>query len=120
MSQNRVREGRVYDQRAEGDGRRILVDRLWPRGVKKDDDRIDEWLPEVAPSTELRKWYGHDPARYDEFSERYKQELHAGSAAALAQLVDHAREGTVTLLTATKDLATSEVPLLARVVRGSL
>ncbi|MGA2331329.1 MAG: DUF488 domain-containing protein [Syntrophales bacterium] len=66
---------RVYDQVSPGDGKRILVDRLWPRGIKKEAAAIDEWLKDIAPSTELRKWYSHDPAKWGEFKQRYKIEL---------------------------------------------
>jgi uncharacterized protein YeaO (DUF488 family) len=66
---------RVYDQVSPGDGQRILVDRLWPRGIKKEAAAIDEWLKDIAPSTELRKWYSHDPAKWGEFKQRYKIEL---------------------------------------------
>jgi len=66
---------RVYDQVSPGDGKRILVDRLWPRGMKKEAAAIDEWLKDIAPSTELRKWYSHDPAKWGEFKQRYKIEL---------------------------------------------
>jgi uncharacterized protein YeaO (DUF488 family) len=66
---------RVYAQVSPGDGKRILVDRLWPRGIKKEDAAIDEWLKEIAPSTVLRKWYSHDPAKWGEFKKRYKIEL---------------------------------------------
>src|SRR5215471_3572552 len=70
-----VRIGRVYDAPRDGDGRRILVDRLWPRGLAKEAAAIDEWLKAVAPSSELRRWYGHDPALFEEFGRRYGQEL---------------------------------------------
>ncbi|MEY4744910.1 MAG: hypothetical protein RL272_855 [Candidatus Parcubacteria bacterium] len=71
---------RVYDQPRRGDGRRILVDRLWPRGLAKDRAKIDEWLREVAPSDGLRKWYGHDPERWPEFRKRYRRELRSNAA----------------------------------------
>jgi uncharacterized protein YeaO (DUF488 family) len=70
-----VRYRRVYDDASPEDGRRILVDRIWPRGVRKEDARLDDWLRDVAPSTELRRWYGHDPERYEEFRRRYLAEL---------------------------------------------
>ncbi|BEH11975.1 MULTISPECIES: DUF488 domain-containing protein [Geobacter] len=97
-----VRVKRIYDEPATEDGTRVLVDRLWPRGIAKDKARIDEWLKEIAPSDELRQWFGHDPARWDEFRERYRQELDAK-----AELLDGLRKlvagGTVTLLFAAKD-----------------
>ncbi len=93
---------RIYDPPAPEDGTRVLVDRLWPRGISKDEARIDEWLKEIAPSDELRKWFGHDPARWEEFRKRYRQEL-----AAKAELMDELRKlaGTrkMTLLFAAKD-----------------
>lgn len=97
-----VRIKRIYDEPAAEDGQRILVDRLWPRGISKDKARIDEWLKEIAPSDELRKWFGHDPARWEEFRERYRQELEA-KAELVAGLRKLAAEGTVTLLFAAKD-----------------
>ncbi|MGB4549271.1 MAG: DUF488 family protein, partial [Syntrophales bacterium] len=66
---------RIYDPASPGDGRRILVDRLWPRGIRKEDAAIDEWLKELAPSAELRKWFAHDPAKWSEFQKRYRKEL---------------------------------------------
>lgn len=97
-----VRIKRIYDEPAAGDGKRILVDRLWPRGIAKEKARIDEWLKEIAPSDELRKWFGHDPAKWEEFRERYRRELEA-KAELLGGLRKLASEGTVTLLFAAKD-----------------
>jgi uncharacterized protein YeaO (DUF488 family) len=112
-----VRVGRVYDERAPGEGTRVLVDRLWPRGIRKDDPRIDEWMPEVAPSKELRSWYGHEPSLFAEFSGRYEHELGGGEQSeALATLRDLARGGPVTLLTATRDVAHSQAVVLARLL----
>ena len=93
---------RVYDEPMAADGKRILVDRLWPRGIAKEKARIDEWLKEIAPSDELRKWFGHDPARWDEFRERYRRELEA-KAELLSGLRKLAGKGTVTLLFAARD-----------------
>jgi DNA-3-methyladenine glycosylase len=76
----RVELKRAYDDPAPSDGYRILVDRLWPRGVSKAEAAIDEWLKEVAPSTELRRWFGHDPERFDEFTTRYRAELEGSEA----------------------------------------
>lgn len=103
-----VRVRRVYDDPAADDGRRILVDRVWPRGVRKDDLALDDWAKDVAPSTELRTWYHHDPDRLAEFTERYRAELAHNEA--LARLRD--RPGTLTLLTATKDLTLSHATIL--------
>jgi uncharacterized protein YeaO (DUF488 family) len=93
---------RIYDPPTSDDGRRILVDRLWPRGLTKDGARVDEWLKEIAPSDELRKWFGHDPARWEEFRMRYREELKAHGDL-LERLHSEAKKGTVTLLFAAKD-----------------
>jgi len=79
---------RVYEEKADGDGFRILVDRLWPRGLSKAKAHVDLWLKDIAPSTELRQWFGHDPARWTEFQRRYRDEL-AANAAAVAALREH-------------------------------
>lgn len=95
---------RVYDSPVPP-GRRVLVDRLWPRGVKKAEAGLDEWLKEVAPSTELRRWYGHDVVRFEEFSHRYRVEMESSPAAeAVRHLIQLSRSGPVLLLTATKDV----------------
>jgi uncharacterized protein YeaO (DUF488 family) len=99
-----VRVRRVYDQPSPDDGERLLVDRLWPRGLSREAARIDDWVKEAAPSAELRRWYGHEPARFAEFRRRYASELRAPArAGALARLREAAGRGTVTLLTATRD-----------------
>ncbi len=92
-----VRIKRVYENAEAGDGLRVLVDRLWPRGLSKEKAGIDRWLREISPSTELRKWYGHDPARWEEFKTRYFGELDRNSEA-ISELAAQARAGTVTLL----------------------
>ncbi|HZP94090.1 MAG TPA: DUF488 domain-containing protein [Burkholderiales bacterium] len=88
---------RAYDAPEPDDGLRVLVDRLWPRGVSKDSAHVDLWLKELAPSAALRKWFGHDPAKWDEFRARYRREL-ASQAEAVARLVELARKGPVTLV----------------------
>lgn len=93
---------RVYEKPATNDGTRILVDRVWPRGVKKEDARIDKWLKDVAPSTKLRKWFGHDPERWGEFRERYFEELD-GNPDAVGQLMAEVQYGPVTLVYSAKD-----------------
>ncbi len=106
---------RVYDAPQRGDGQRVLVDRLWPRGLSKGAAAMDEWLKAVAPSDELRRWYGHDPALFGEFSSRYSRELSdPDRSAALAHLRDLARSGPLTLLTATRDLEHSQAAVLAK------
>ncbi|WP_027927506.1 DUF488 domain-containing protein [Amycolatopsis benzoatilytica] len=104
---------RIYDQPARSDGVRVLVDRVWPRGMRKENAHLDEWLREVAPSTELRHWYGHDPARFAEFRRRYLAELGESprrEAARHLRLV--ARQHDLTLLTATRDLEHSQAAVL--------
>ncbi|MFJ1916597.1 DUF488 domain-containing protein [Streptomyces sp. NPDC088147] len=114
-----VRVRRVYEAPEPGDGTRVLVDRLWPRGLAKSEAALDEWLRDAAPSAELRKWYGHDPARFGEFAGRYAAELAGpGPGPALARLRALAAEDTLTLLTATKDTRYSHALLLAAEVRG--
>lgn len=97
-----IRLKRIYDERAADDGYRVLVDRLWPRGVSKQRAQLDEWRRDIAPSTTLRKWYGHEAERWDEFRERYRAELE-GHREALGRLAERARRGTVTLLYAARD-----------------
>lgn len=93
---------RVYEKAEKGDGFRVLVDRLWPRGLRKEDARIDLWLKEVAPSDALRKWYAHDPEKWPEFRKRYFAELE-GKRDAAAQLREGAERGAMTLLYASKE-----------------
>lgn len=113
-----IRIRRVYDSAAAADGVRVLVDRIWPHGLRKEAAHLDSWAKDVAPSTELRHWYGHDPAKFDEFRRRYTAEL-TGSAQreALGRLRAMATERPVTLLTATKDLRISQVAVLAQLLR---
>jgi uncharacterized protein YeaO (DUF488 family) len=94
---------RVYDPVSPEDGKRILIDRLWPRGIKKEKAHIDEWLKEIAPSNELRKWYSHDPAKWAEFKKRYKKEL-VGKSELLNKIKAEAEKQPVTLLFSTKEL----------------
>jgi len=93
---------RAYDTPSARDGARILVDRLWPRGVSRDEAEIDEWLKEIAPSDGLRKWFGHDPSLWDEFRSRYRQELQT-HASLLERLKEKGKRETVTLVYAAKD-----------------
>lgn len=109
-----VRVGRVYEPRTPDDGARVLVDRIWPRGLSKDKADLDEWCKDIAPSTVLRKWYGHDPGRFAEFGRRYRGELTDPlRAEALAHLRELAKDRPVTLLTATKHAEISEAVVLA-------
>lgn len=93
---------RAYEPAEAGDGRRFLVERLWPRGVKKENLRIDDWLKEVAPSTELRKWFSHDPAKWKEFRRRYVAELNDRQDT-LQPLLEAARQGKITLVYSSHD-----------------
>lgn len=114
-----VRIARIYEEPTADDGKRILVDRLWPRGVSKERAQLDDWCKAVAPSTELRRWYGHVPERFEEFSARYQAELSEGERAeALAGIAAAAKGGTVTLLTATKDPELSEAAVLKDAIDG--
>lgn len=94
-----VAQKRVYEEPAPSDGMRVLVDRLWPRGLSKEKAHVDVWLKDVAPSRELRTWFGHDPAKFEEFRRRYEAELeHEPTRSALAKLREMARAQHVTLV----------------------
>ncbi len=115
-----IRVRRVYDDPSPQDGVRVLVDRVWPRGLRKDAARLDEWAKDVAPSTGLRTWYHHDPAKFSEFRQRYTAELQQpGPREALSRLRALAAGKPVTLLTATKDLNLSQAAVLAGLLRGT-
>ena len=115
MAEVRVR--RVYDEPEDNDGVRVLVDRIWPRGMTKARAALNEWCKEVAPSTELRKWYSHDPAKFEDFTRRYGAELEqAERAQALQHLRDLAADTRLTLLTASKDVDISEATVLAAIL----
>ncbi len=114
-SERSVRIHRVYDHDHPVSGHLVLVDRLWPRGVRKADLEFDEWCKDVAPSTELRRWYGHDPGRFDEFARRYRDELGSDPAAEqVARLSGFADEDGLVLLTATRDVEHSGAEVLRR------
>jgi len=113
----KVRVRRVYDEPDEDDGLRILVDRIWPRGMTKARAALDEWCKDVAPSTELRKWYSHDAARFEEFTRRYVVELQqADRGQALQRLRNLAADRRLTLLTASKAVEISEAAVLAAIL----
>lgn len=113
----RISVKRVYEEPHRSDGLRILVDRLWPRGIRKEGLPHDRWLKEVAPSTELRKWYGHKPDRFREFARRYRRELRSGVASeALKELRGLSRARRLTLLTATRDVDRSGAQVLADIL----
>ncbi len=106
---------RVYDQHDMADGKRVLVDRLWPRGMKKEEARIDLWPKEIAPSDELRKWFSHDPAKWKEFKKRYRIEL-GDRQDVLEVLRKESRRGTVTLLFAAKDTERNNAVALREII----
>jgi uncharacterized protein YeaO (DUF488 family) len=107
---------RVYAPPGPRDGKRVLIDRLWPRGLGKDEASVDLWLKDVAPSTGLRKWFGHDPRRWDEFRKRYRAELEGSEA--LAKLKAMARRGRVTLVYGAKDEAHNDAVVLQALIEG--
>jgi uncharacterized protein YeaO (DUF488 family) len=115
----KIRAKRVYDSPSPDDGFRVLIDGMWPRGVSRERAAIDLWARELAPSDELRRWYGHEPARFDEFSRRYRSELR-GRRERLAELRRHARAGGVTLVFAARDAEHSNATVLVEVLRRGL
>ena len=103
---------RVYEPPSETDGTRILIDRLWPRGLSKDKAHVDLWLKAIAPSTELRQWFGHDPDRWAEFQSRYRAELEANPDA-VAELISALRRGPATLVYGARDETRNDAVVLA-------
>jgi uncharacterized protein YeaO (DUF488 family) len=116
MAKTEVRIRRVYAEPEDDDGKRILVDRLWPRGLTKEKARVDLWLKDVAPSTELRKWYGHDPERWPEFKRRYLEELKK-LGEPLALLRQEAKRGPITLVYGARDEEHNEAVVLLDLLR---
>jgi uncharacterized protein YeaO (DUF488 family) len=110
-----VKLKRAYEPPTRSDGRRVLIDRLWPRGVKKTDARIDEWMKDIAPSTELRKWFGHEPARWPEFRRRYKVEVRRHPDQ-LDRLCTLARDGTLTLVFSAHDEEHNDAVVLKELI----
>lgn len=110
---------RAYDPPTRNDGYRVLIDRLWPRGVSKDEAALDEWARDVAPSDELRQWFGHDEHRWDGFQRRYRQEL-AHDAVQVASLVDQAKHRRVTLVFGAHDVAHNNAVVLREVIEERL
>jgi uncharacterized protein YeaO (DUF488 family) len=108
---------RVYEPRSASDGKRILVDRLWPRGLSREKAGVDLWLKDIAPSTELRKWFGHDPAKWTEFQKRYRAEVKE-NAEPLTALKREAKAGLVTLLFGAKDEEHNEAIILQSILKG--
>lgn len=111
-----VRLKRAYEPSARSDGYRVLIDRLWPRGVSKDVAQLDEWARELAPSSELRRWFGHDPAKFDEFRRRYREEL-AAQERKLRELRRRGDEGTLTLVYGARDSEHNDAVVLAELLR---
>jgi uncharacterized protein YeaO (DUF488 family) len=114
-----IRLKRAYEPARRADGHRVLVDRIWPRGLPREDARIDEWARDLAPSDSLRRWYGHDPERFEEFRRRYVDEL-AGHRGRLSELRRRARDGRLTLVFAARDVERSNAAVLASVLRRGL
>jgi uncharacterized protein YeaO (DUF488 family) len=113
-----VRLKRAYEPPEKQDGARILVDRLWPRGVSKAEAKLDEWIKDIAPSAGLRTWFGHDPRRWDEFRRRYRAEL-ARQPETLNDLRRRAREGQITLVYSARDEAHNDAVVLRNVILGA-
>ena len=108
---------RVYEGESPDDGKRVLIDRLWPRGIKKEDIRIDEWLKEIAPSNELRQWFAHDPSKWKEFKKRYDREL-TEKKPLVEALRRQAKQGTITLLFSAKDAEHNNAVALRELISG--
>jgi len=113
-----VKIKRIYDQPEKADGKRVLVDRLWPRGVKKEDAGLDLWLKDIAPSDELRKWFSHDPSKWQEFKKRYRHELKdkPDMQGMIEDFKKAAQQGTVTLLYAAKDADRNNAVVLKEMI----
>jgi uncharacterized protein YeaO (DUF488 family) len=119
MAEGRVQVRRVYEEPEPEDGTRVLVDRIWPRGLTRAKAALNEWCKDVAPSDELRKWYGHDPGRFEEFGRRYRVELQGPrQAEALSHLRGLAKDRRLTLLTGTRQPEISEAAVLAALLRA--
>jgi uncharacterized protein YeaO (DUF488 family) len=112
-----LRIKRVYDPPDPSDGYRVLVDRLWPRGLGKENARLDDWRPDIAPTNTLRVWFAHDPQKWEEFRVRYRNELDAsGGMEDLAKLASRARRGTVTLLFGARDRQRNNAAVLKEIL----
>jgi len=114
-----VRLKRAYEPAAPADGYRVLIDRLWPRGLSRQQARLDDWDKKLAPSTPLRQWFGHEPSRFDEFRRRYIEEL-PDQRPRLTELRRRAREGTLTLVYSAHDVEHNDAVVLAEVLRRGL
>ena len=114
-----VRLKRAYDPAAPTDGYRVLIDRLWPRGITREQARLDDWAKELSPSSDLRRWFGHDPGRFEEFRRRYIDELRT-QRPRLTTLRRRARDGTLTLVYSAHDMEHNDAVVLAEVLRRGL
>ncbi len=114
-----IRSKRAYEPAESADGYRVLIDRLWPRGVSRGRAKLDEWERELPPSTELRRWFGHEPSRFEEFRRRYIEELRR-ERPRIAELRRRAREGTLTLVYSARDTEHNDAVVLAEVLRRGL
>lgn len=117
--QMRIKTKRVYEQPDKDDGTRILVDRLWPRGLSKEKAQVDLWLKEIAPGTELRDWFGHDPKKWVQFRRRYFRELTVNTAA-LEPIIEAGRHGPVTLMYSSHDMKHNNAVALKDFVEGQI
>ncbi len=114
-AKSRIRVTRIYEDIDPDDGQRVLVDRIWPRGIRKDDPRVGIWLKDVAPSKELREWYQHQPERFEQFASRYEAEL--SDSVALDELRKLTKRGVVTLVTAVREVEGSHAAVLAKLMK---
>jgi uncharacterized protein YeaO (DUF488 family) len=114
-----IRLKRAYEPAATSDGYRVLVDRLWPRGISRERAKLDEWERELPPSTKLRQWFGHDPSRFEEFRRRYTEELR-DQRSRLTELRRRARSGTLTLVYSARDTEHNDAVVLAEILRRGL
>jgi uncharacterized protein YeaO (DUF488 family) len=114
-----IQTKRAYEPASPDDGHRVLIDRLWPRGVSRKNARIDDWIKELSPSTELRQWFGHDPGRFEEFRRRYVEELR-NERPRLTALRRRAREGRLTLVYSAHDTEHNDAVVLADILRRGL
>ncbi|SDR63575.1 Uncharacterized conserved protein YeaO, DUF488 family [Rhizobiales bacterium GAS113] len=119
IAADNIKLKRAYEPAAAGDGTRILIDRLWPRGITKVDAAIDQWVKDISPSTALRKWFGHDPARWREFRRRYAEEVHEHPEL-LAKLRALARQGQITLVFSAHDEEHNDAVVLKDLLLGQL
>ena len=119
LAAENIKLKRAYEPPAKGDGARILVDRLWPRGLRKADAAIDHWIKDIAPSTELRKWFGHDPTRWQEFRQRYADEIHKHPGH-LDELRAFARSGRITIVFGAHDETHNNAVVLRDILLGRI